>query len=81
MVRRTYDCPQCGTYTYEHQSMKEDSLDNCPICKNNLERNLKADADGIYYELDPFMEELMRPEWKAKGKRWRTTNKIKGIDN
>ena len=78
-TRRSYDCPNCGTFPIE-QSIKEDVLTTCPICEATIKRNLKADADGLYYELDPFMEELLRPEYKAKGRRWTQEHKIKGLD-
>ena len=80
MTRRSYNCPNCGTFSVE-QSIKEDTLNVCPICEATIDRNLKADADGLMYELPPMLEEIYRPEWKVKGRRWTQEHKIKGLDN
>ena len=79
MTRRSYDCPNCGTFS-ANQSVREDTLETCPICEATIKRNLKADLDGLMYEMPPMLEEIYRPEWKAKGRRWTQEHKIKGLD-
>lgn len=82
MNERNYKCPNCGTFVYGHRSISEDSLKYCPKCDSAVGRDFQSDVkDGLYYQLDPFMEELIRPEWKAKGRRWTQEHKIKGLDN
>lgn len=80
MTNRPYVCQSCGTFDYR-QSIKDETLTNCPFCGGIVKINYKGLKDSLIMDLPAYNDiEVNKPEWKKKGKRYRTTSKIKGID-